>query len=85
MVPELLGLEDRSHWHERDLEQANIDRLETFLLELGKGFCFVSISSPVSFTTYTSVDFKYIRTQRNTLYGFLKRLSVFCFSMHQAD
>ena len=41
MVLEFLGLEERTHWHERDLEQAIIDRLETFLLELGKGFCFV--------------------------------------------
>ena len=27
---------------ERDLEQAIIDRLEDFLLEMGKGFCFVA-------------------------------------------
>ncbi|MEQ9498168.1 MAG: PDDEXK nuclease domain-containing protein [Deltaproteobacteria bacterium] len=42
MVLEFLGLEERSHWLERDLEQAIIDRLESFLLELGKGFCFVA-------------------------------------------
>lgn len=42
MVLEFLGLEERAHWHERDLEQAIIDRLESFLLELGKGFCFVA-------------------------------------------
>lgn len=42
MVLEFLGLDERTHWHERDLEQAIIDRLETFLLELGKGFCFVA-------------------------------------------
>lgn len=41
MVLEFLGLPERSHWREQDLEQAIIDRLETFLLELGKGFCFV--------------------------------------------
>ena len=41
MVLEFLGLPERSHWREGDLEQAIIDRLETFLLELGKGFCFV--------------------------------------------
>lgn len=29
-------------WLERDLEQAIIDRVEDFLLELGKGFCFVA-------------------------------------------
>ncbi|MCX4242670.1 PDDEXK nuclease domain-containing protein [Paraliomyxa miuraensis] len=41
MVLEFLGLPERPHWREHDLEQAIIDRLETFLLELGKGFCFV--------------------------------------------
>ena len=41
-VLEFLGLEERSSWLERDLEQAIIDRLESFLLELGKGFCFVA-------------------------------------------
>jgi len=42
MVLEFLELEERAHWLERDLEQAIIDRLESFLLELGKGFCFVA-------------------------------------------
>lgn len=42
LVLEFLDLEERAHWRERDMEQAIIDRLETFLLELGKGFCFVS-------------------------------------------
>ena len=41
-VLEFLDLDERAHWRERDLEQAIIDRLETFLLELGKGFCFVA-------------------------------------------
>jgi len=41
-VLEFLGLQARAHWRERDLEQAIIDRIEEFLLELGKGFCFVA-------------------------------------------
>ena len=41
-VLEFLGLHERSEWRERELEQAIIDRLESFLLELGKGFCFVA-------------------------------------------
>jgi predicted nuclease of restriction endonuclease-like (RecB) superfamily len=41
-VLEFLGLRQRPTAHERDLEQAIIDRLEEFLLELGKGFCFVA-------------------------------------------
>ncbi len=41
LILDFLELEERSHWLERDLEQAIIDGLESFLLELGKGFCFV--------------------------------------------
>lgn len=40
-VLEFLDLQERPHFQERDLEQAIIDRLEAFLLELGRGFCFV--------------------------------------------
>jgi predicted nuclease of restriction endonuclease-like (RecB) superfamily len=40
-VLEFLDLRERADFHERDIEQAIIDRLETFLLEMGKGFCFV--------------------------------------------
>ena len=40
-VLEFLDLGDRKVFHERDIEQAIIDRIEAFLLEMGKGFCFV--------------------------------------------
>ncbi|MFO1436788.1 MAG: PDDEXK nuclease domain-containing protein [Verrucomicrobiaceae bacterium] len=40
LVLEFLGLEEKSGYSESDLEQAIIDRLEQFLLELGKGFLF---------------------------------------------
>ncbi len=40
-VLEFLELREHPGLHERDVEQAIIDRLETFLLELGKGFSFV--------------------------------------------
>ncbi|MBX3154786.1 MAG: DUF1016 family protein [Deltaproteobacteria bacterium] len=40
-VLEFLDLRAHPALHERDVEQAIIDRLETFLLELGKGFSFV--------------------------------------------
>jgi predicted nuclease of restriction endonuclease-like (RecB) superfamily len=42
LVLEFLGLSEKSEWRERELEQAIIDRIEEFLLELGKGFCFVA-------------------------------------------
>lgn len=41
-VLEFLGLEKREQYPEKDLEQALIDHLQTFLLELGKGFSFVA-------------------------------------------
>ena len=40
LVLEFLGLEDRPHYSEDELESAIIDQLESFLLELGKGFLF---------------------------------------------
>ena len=40
LVLEFLGLEDRPHYSEDELESAIIDQLETFLLELGTGFLF---------------------------------------------
>jgi predicted nuclease of restriction endonuclease-like (RecB) superfamily len=39
-VLEFLGLDERSRYSESDLESAIINKLETFLLELGKGFLF---------------------------------------------
>lgn len=40
LVLEFLGLDAQASYSENDLEQAIIDRLEHFLLELGKGFLF---------------------------------------------
>ncbi len=40
-VLEFLDLHEDPAIHERGLEQRIIDRLEAFMLELGKGFCFV--------------------------------------------
>jgi predicted nuclease of restriction endonuclease-like (RecB) superfamily len=40
-VLEFLDVREHPGLHERDVEQAIIDRLETFLLEFGKGFSFV--------------------------------------------
>ena len=42
MVLEFLGLPDFRELHESKLEQAIIDNLQNFLLELGKGFSFVA-------------------------------------------
>ena len=40
LVLEFLGLNEKSDYAESDLESAIIDKLEHFLLELGKGFLF---------------------------------------------
>ena len=40
-VLEFLGLQDNTKFRESELEQAIIDKLQDFLLELGKGFAFV--------------------------------------------
>ena len=40
-VLEFLDLKDYPALHENDIEQALIDHLQQFLLELGRGFCFV--------------------------------------------
>jgi predicted nuclease of restriction endonuclease-like (RecB) superfamily len=42
LVLEFLDLKEKPFWQERDLEQAIIEKLGDFLLELGKGFCFVA-------------------------------------------
>ena len=49
LVLEFLGLEEKAHYSEHDLESAIIDRLEAFLLELGKGFLFEARQKRFSF------------------------------------
>lgn len=41
-ILEFVGLPEQSHYSESQLEQKLIDKLEHFLLELGKGFTFVA-------------------------------------------
>lgn len=49
MVLEFLGLPDTHDLHESRLEQAIIDNLQHFLLELGKGFSFVARQQHIRF------------------------------------
>lgn len=42
VVLEFLKLKQNVDYYEKDLEQLLIDKLQHFLLELGKGFCFVA-------------------------------------------
>lgn len=48
-VLEFLGLPDSPKLHEDALEQAIIDNLQSFLLELGKGFSFVARQKHIRF------------------------------------
>lgn len=48
-VLEFLGLPDSPELHESGLEQAIIDNLQAFLLELGKGFSFVARQKHIRF------------------------------------
>jgi predicted nuclease of restriction endonuclease-like (RecB) superfamily len=49
LVLEFLGLPDSPVLHEDQLEQAIIDNLQSFLLELGKGFSFVARQKHIRF------------------------------------
>lgn len=48
-VFEFLGLKREERYTESQLEQALIDNLQEFLLELGQGFCFVSRQRRITF------------------------------------
>jgi len=50
-VLEFLGLQDSPVFRESDLEQAIIGKLQTFMLELGKGFAFVARQQRISTDT----------------------------------
>ena len=52
LVLEFLGLEERPAYSESDLETAIIDRLQHFLLELGKGFLFEARQKRFSFDNH---------------------------------
>ncbi len=48
-VLEFLGLEQNTSFYESNLEQALIDHLQKFLLELGRGFSFVARQKRITF------------------------------------
>ena len=46
---EFLGLEEKPEYSETDMEQAIINQLQKFLIELGRGFCFESRQKRITF------------------------------------
>lgn len=56
-VLEFLGLEENPTYTETDLEEAIINHLQTFLLELGRGFCFEARQKRITFdNTHYRID-----------------------------
>jgi Uncharacterized conserved protein len=54
---EFLGLEERSEYNELELEQAILDHLQKFLIELGTGFCFEARQKRITFdNTHYRID-----------------------------
>lgn len=46
---EFLGLEEKPQYSESDLEEAIINQLQNFLIELGRGFCFEARQKRITF------------------------------------
>jgi predicted nuclease of restriction endonuclease-like (RecB) superfamily len=56
-ILEFLELKQESSYSENDLEQAIINHLQTFLIELGKGFCFEARQKRITFdNTHYFID-----------------------------
>lgn len=54
---EFLGLEEKKEYSENDLETAIIDHLQTFLTEMGRGFCFEARQKRITFgNTHYRID-----------------------------
>lgn len=49
---EFLGLKEKSEYSENDLEQAIIDHLQDFLMEMGRGFCFEARQKRITFDNH---------------------------------
>jgi len=49
---EFLGLDNNVVYLKKELEEALINHLQNFLLELGRGFCFVARNKRISFNSY---------------------------------
>ena len=57
LILEFLGLEQKFEYTESDLEQAIINHLQTFLIEMGRGFCFEARQKRITFdNTHYRID-----------------------------
>ncbi|MBC8054780.1 MAG: DUF1016 family protein [Sphingobacteriaceae bacterium] len=56
-ILEFLGLKEETEYSESELEQAIINHLQTFLLEMGRGFCFEARQKRITFdNTHYRID-----------------------------
>jgi len=56
-ILEFLGLQEKAEYRESDLEQAIINHLQSFLLEMGRGFCFEARQKRITFdNTHYHID-----------------------------
>jgi predicted nuclease of restriction endonuclease-like (RecB) superfamily len=56
-ILEFLGLEEKTTYQETDLEQAIINHLQSFLLEMGRGFCYEARQKRITFdNTHYRID-----------------------------
>lgn len=56
-VLDFLGLEEKAEYSETELEQAIIDHLQVFLIEMGRGFCFEARQKLITFdNTHYHID-----------------------------
>jgi predicted nuclease of restriction endonuclease-like (RecB) superfamily len=57
LILDFLGLEEKIDYSESDLEQAIINHLQSFLLEIGRGFCFEARQKRITFdNTHYRID-----------------------------
>ena len=64
VIAEFLGMQENISFYESDLEQCIIDNLQKFLMELGKGYAFVSTHG------ITCLEFLYLNQRGRSQFGF---------------
>ncbi len=77
-VLEFLDLESRPHFTESDLEQALLDHLQAFLLELGSDFCFMGRQYKISIgTNHYFIDLLFYHRGLRCLVAFELKVEAF--------
>jgi predicted nuclease of restriction endonuclease-like (RecB) superfamily len=84
-VLEFLGLDEKSAYSENDLETAIIDKIEHFLLELGKGFLFEARQKRFTFDEdHFFVDLVFYNRMLRCYVLIDLKIGIFCFANRKA-